>query len=97
MAIKSIACSLPDAFAREYAVQRPAITAGVALEIKTEHDFGSFVQRRYDRYLRFLQLDRQNRNIFTSQEKCSFDTKTDALVLACRLWVWLLRISDTSP
>ena len=35
---------------------------------------------RQDRYVRFLQLDPQNRNIFTSQWKGSFDIKKDALV-----------------
>ncbi|MEJ7591578.1 MAG: hypothetical protein WKF77_08515 [Planctomycetaceae bacterium] len=36
------------------------------------------LHNRQDRYVRFLQLDPQNRNIFTSQRKGSFDIKKDA-------------------
>lgn len=52
-------------------------------------------QDRQDRYVRFLRLDPQNRNIFTSQRKGSFDTKKDALVSACRVWVCQSQVSDS--
>lgn len=59
---------------------RSANFAAAALPLAIHPRFIRLGHCRYDRYCRFLQLDRQNRNIFTSQEKRSFDTKKDALV-----------------
>ena len=60
---------VPTPESRSAVIEGSAIIAAVTFENAETRGFGSFVHHHHDRYLRFLQLDRQNRNIFTSQEK----------------------------